>query len=395
MKDWILHGISALEFLRTPPCIRELEFPPEVLESLNRASPSYRERSNTPQLILEIRHEIFRSLKGVSIPVHVLTDGIPRGASPYAVWHTRSDDISDDDLEQISDNLYATSPRVALLHMARDCTPVQLAMVMMECCGLYATRPGTSRMQRAINLLDTTCGLPDTTRQLAAFYGLDGKPLAFTDDHGAPLPWSPCRTRDGTISNLWKRPPLCSIEQLAKFSKSLGPVHGAKTFRRALEMVVAGAASPLEAQAALLMGINRKLGLEGLPPFQLNRRVKLSPSSASAWGSPICVVDIGWFDEGSRTPNLCCEVEGAAFHGRALEDDNEARRDDSARKTALRSMDIAVETITNSQIKNIERWDVLMDVLYRHLGIERPARTKRFMEQRVKLRKDLFEKPRL
>lgn len=142
--------------------------------------------------------------------------------------------------------------------MARDCTPVQLAMVMMECCGLYATCPGTSRMQRAINLLDTTCGLPDTTRQLAAFYGLDGKPLAFTDDHGAPLPWSPCRTRDGTISNLWKRPPLCSIEQLAKFSKSLGPVHGAKTFRRALEMVVAGAASPLEAQAALLMGINRK-----------------------------------------------------------------------------------------------------------------------------------------
>lgn len=238
MKDWILHGISALEFLRTPPCIRELEFPPEVLESLNRASPSYRERSNTPQLILEIRHEIFRSLKGVSIPVHVLTDGIPRGASPYAVWHTRSDDISDDDLEQISDNLYATSPRVALLHLARDCTPVQLAMVMMECCGLYATCPGTSRMQRAINLLDTTCGLPDTTRQLAAFYGLDGKPLAFTDDHGAPLPWSPCRTRDGTISNLWKRPPLCSIEQLAKFSKSLGPVHGAKTFRRALEMVV-------------------------------------------------------------------------------------------------------------------------------------------------------------
>ncbi len=262
---------------------------------------------------------------------------------------------------------------------------------MCEFCGLYTIVNMTDRLESALERIPQPEAHGYRT-QLSAYYDQNGSTLSFAKQEDQGALWESCIQRNKKASNLWKRPPLCTIDELVGYASTAGGAYGIQKFRRALRFAVPGSGSPAETIAALLMGPERRLGQEGLPAFLMNRRVFLDEIGALSLEQRSCVLDISWPD-GSKVREGCCvEIDGAAFHDDSLIDPSKLRsvNKDSARRAALAHMGIEVVSLAWSQLIGLGRWDIAMDLVYEKLGIERPVPSVAFLKKRNKLREKVF-----
>lgn len=393
MERCILYGTSALECLRTAPTLRELAFSPRHAAALRRAAPKLVRRAGSSPEARILEREMLGPLKGVSFPVHVLSETGNRNVTPQLVRHVRREDLDEADLLQVADGLFVTTPRLTLMHLARTNSLAAVTLAMMECCGLYATPTNTSRLQQAADLLEDAGRLGSGSKRYAAFLDWQGRELWTPDPLGGGSSWEPCYTPEGKRTSLWKRPPLCSAGELRHYARTLSGPHGAKRFRQAARIAMSGAGSPLEAQAALLAGGPRRLGCEGLPAFALNRRIRLAEHADEA-DAAAGVADLCWTDRATGEPVLDCEVNGGLFHTASrARDAVRVASSDAKRKAALEHRGIAVEVLTFAQMIDVGQWDLFVDLLARRLGVRRPTATATFVQRRARFRQDLLLRP--
>lgn len=392
--DIVIGGISAWEFHRSPPAALELTLSRALMDSRGIALPPGVARKNAPPALRAVAPELMGRLKGVRLPIHVIVDEKPYGSTPLLFPHVRGDSFGPGDLQRVAEGIMVTSPARTLLDLARSLTLVGLARLMFEACGIFACGPKTLRIQVACEELERRGVIsPDMPRSIFAFRDEAGRPIDFARPYGGPPPWEPCFDKNGVRSDLWKRPPLLSADDLATYARACEASQGAARFRRAAKLVIPGSASPEESLFAIMVSMTRKLGGEGMPRPMLNRRIRLADDAARALGQPCCVGDATWRLPGRREMSpLCVEVAGQAFHeqGDPSERRGHRRHGDDARANALRASGIEVITVTHAQMADLAQWDMAVSLIADALDIGRPDLTPAFLRQRSRLRRELF-----
>ncbi len=417
----ILFGISALEYHCTPPAA--IDRADEVTachgdshDGIVHLPRSLRKNASDCMLVLD--QQLNRSLVGLSEPFHIIDDRAARRCDDSVVFRS-AQTIHPDELIPICPGLLVTTPERTLLDLCRDFEAGAVAAVICEMCGLYTIVPETDRLTPLLDDLARIDPFEDSVtatsassapkselsgvkrhtgsafgtrkRLVSAFLDSDGKRCDYQEIADT---WTPCIARNGTRTTLWKRPPLCTLESLIACADANAKATGIQRFRKALRYAVEGSGSPAETICALLMGPDRRLGQEGLPPVLLNRRVTLNDLASDALGSRTCVVDISWQETKEFHPGCCVEVDGAAFHDDSKIDTSKLRsvNNDSVRRAALARCGLEVITVTWSQLADLSQWDIVVDLIYNKLGIKRRPPSKACLTRRERLHKELLEK---
>lgn len=152
--------------------------------------------------------------------------------------------------------------------------------------------------------------------------------------------------------------PLATPTALARFAGAAAGGHGRKKAERAASFVVAGAASPREAQVAMLLTLPMRLGGYGLRRPELNGVVVLDEASRRILGKRSLRCDVLW-----RQAKVALEYESDQFHAGLP-----AYVADSKRRNALKYLGIDVVTLTNAEVKSEAAMDNLASSLARVLG---------------------------
>lgn len=392
------------ELLRTPPILHMSTNAPSLREIDGLPRTALIARSNTPSTTLIVQRRLFDALLCCKLPLDALYHGNRRRNTELIRWHTL-ESVMAPDLLTTSDllphgDIYCLAPHVVLWGFARVHSLPLLVLRMSEYCGTYCRVPQTQRSQLALRPLLEKGAIASGASSYGPFYDAMGNPRSFCHRDGRPFAWAPCMTDDGTMTNLWRRPPLTRVSELRTWLQHLQRAAGNDThdagraisqnatqrFDRALDLVIPGAASPLESLCITLLTLPATLGGEGFPTPLLNRSIPLDARGRKTLGQDTCIADASWWnDMNNMLGNTILEVEGGLFHR------SERRRAlDDARASVLRGMGFTVHRISSEDIMTIDRWDITVAELAREIGIHLPPRTDRFVAQRAKLRKELF-----
>lgn len=206
--EYIICNISAWDFWRTPPALRDVEIPLEIAlcdqtDGLGLDWPRAIPRQNARQLDLIIRERLLTDLKGVAPPVHMmLPEGI-RYSSELITAHRIPKDLPREWVVDIGSNIGVLSPAFLLANSPCHADPIALALGMCEACGIYATSPQNSRIQYAFDTLRhcgelKANGALNPSSKIYEYYDSDGQRASFLDEDGEALPWSACVPVGGT-----------------------------------------------------------------------------------------------------------------------------------------------------------------------------------------------------
>lgn len=367
MNAVIICGISAWQYWRTPPVLREGIIPLELASAprdaggLGLSAKTFTPRANARDAERLILPRLLGELKGVSLPVHVMVDEPQsRRKSNYIAYHRTPMQIAREHLHALSQGLYVTTPTFTLCQGQITYDRVLLARAICEACGLYATAPQNAlvnaMMDRALssNKVQNSEGCT----HFAAYTDNNGKRASFTTPKGKVAPWEYAHgvTIGGT--NLWKRPPLTSCEELRLLCDHLQGAKGIKTVRSALALAHDGLGSPLETQGAIMLFPSCRSGGFELPVPAFNQRIDLSPEAKSLSTSASYVGDMVWKEQ--RT---ILEIDGKGYHANA---DQFAR--DSRRTAALQNMGYAVYRLNYEQLSDLNRLIAATRALCKALG---------------------------
>lgn len=261
---------------------------------------------------------------------------------------------------EVLPGLCVTSPLLTLLTLAWHMPVEQLCMAMYELCGTFSVlrlRPE----HRAV--LQARLDAGESLRRGG---------------------WEPVLTKRRVLTDLWRRPPLVTTDELRRFAAWTAGMRGHKRFSRAASAVLGVAASPLEVQTALRLGAPRILGGEGIGPLELNRPIRLSPSARSIASRAWCSAD------------LCVELPGSSralvieCQSRLIHDDPDSLLSDSDRTTALQSMGYTVALVTRRQIRDPAVYRHLLAYVAGELGIRLRPKTPDLLERERRLCRSLF-----
>lgn len=210
------------------------------------------------------------------------------------------------------------------------------------------------------------------------------------DLKGVPLPVhilisdeQACRHRSKLVQahlQIWKIPPLLRPEELVALENIAFGIRGRSAACRAAQFVSGGSASPLETAAYLILTLPPRLGGEGWPAPDLNRRIILSPQARQITGTGSVVADMLW-------PQLraLLEINGAAFHtGR------EAFTRAANRRAALEAMDYTYLELTYEQMSNFTNLEAILAGFAKRLGFPLRKRDEKFLSRRRRLLDELF-----
>ena len=113
-----------------------------------------RQRKNARDVARHLCCRLLGELKGLSLPVRVLTDEVSATAKT-ALFHASRmrDDLPREDLINLGGELYVTTIERTLLDCAYRLSPVQLMVRLFEACGTYAVPPAVPRVRCAVNML--------------------------------------------------------------------------------------------------------------------------------------------------------------------------------------------------------------------------------------------------
>lgn len=345
----VLWGITSFRLQRMPPIAREY-----VLDgvALGRSM-----RADSLAMRSALRSEL-------GVPLHVLASG-PGGHGSTAVtkMHVFQGDLPYGSIVDVSsdfDDVRTASPLLALLAMAPTMSETHLIMALCELCGTFSVF--------------------DPSRELRAW--LQG----LIDAHALPAldGWRPVLTRDGRLTSLWRRPAVASVEEARTFADSMRGRYGCKRFSRAAEKALDGAASPLEVQAALLLGLSRRMGGSGFPAIRLNARIPMSPGARLIASKETCFADLlieG--KEGTRPVVVECQSE-------LIHNADEQALADGERLMALQSMGYTVVPLTHEQLAIPPVYAMVERYLARELGLRVKSKSPGLKRKELDLRRDLF-----
>lgn len=344
MED-VLCDISAFRFYRVPPQVQML-MPMLPTPELDR---------NRYQLA---HHPLVSEVLGC--PVHLMRDDRKHANSGRRVIrHVWSGTLP---LASITDSVLGievASPLFTLLTMAPSVSECRLIMAMFELCGTFCVFEPSPWIE---SLLERAYA----ERMLEPSFG-----------------WRRMVDAAGRNTNLWERPPLIEFEQLKAFSCEIEGMRGAKSFAKAAEAVTGITASPLEVQASMLLGMSKRRGGSG---FALENNVALALSRGARLisGRPKRIADIVLTSKGGDQ-SVIIECQGQAFHSSV-----EARIADSDRMTALQSMGHQVIQVTYAQMCDPEKYEVLVKLIERVLGMEHREKTALQKEREQAMRREIF-----
>lgn len=387
----IICGMSAWEYFCTPPIVRETELPIEIATrrppfgaGIPKSLFSIRENASEASRLVQGR--LLHDLKGISLPINVCsTDQSPSyRANRLVVYRRMPRYMPTHHLIKLNDYLYITSPELTLVHLAKDLSWQQLSLLMLEACGLFAVFRGTLRSKAVLNEVASYYKSQD--------YALVRAPIVseYCDERGRRLhkaqysspieTWSPCFDRFGKMTELWKRPPLCTVESLERLVGSAEGSNGASTARKALRQVANGSGSPFEARLFLMLCSEALCGGEHWERPSLNRRVVFTPEAQNVSGQTHCACDFLWEDK-----NVVIEAKGKAYHA-----DKDGFEIENGRRAALESMGYTTFDVIYSQVANLDQFDTLLHTFSKRLGFSLRKRTPTFLYHREALYRELF-----
>lgn len=343
--DRYFSGITALRYLRTPPQVLAL-YPPlaEPYQDSNHmklaSSPLIEDILHTP-----LDCTVFHANK--------------RRSSKYYRYHLSNTDLPFGCFRPCNHGCYVASPPYALLTSAAFLTETQLLMLAFEFCGIYSVYSPRTRTEKLLQDAYAKRAINPT----------DG--------------WNRVCSATGKASNLWKREPLTTPDELLAFCTEARGLAGAKRLRRVASLVTGVCASPFEAQASILLGLPRRLGGQGYH-FNNNHRIELTTSAQAIYPHTCCYADI-FFEATDEHPALDIECQGRSVH------DNEAASiSDSNRIAALQSMGIEVIPLTFEQFYDADRFYAILDLIATKLDTSIKPKTERQLSIETNRRHDVL-----
>lgn len=255
----------------------------------------------------------------------------------------------------LSDELLVASPALALQQLAARSSLARTLLLATELCGTFSVyRPPAPLAKELQRLIDE-----------GRLQELGG--------------WRPCVGKDGRLGDLWSREALTTPQELAKFARSTSWRRGRARLATAANLVVPGAASPLEARTGVLLGLSRRRGGEGHAGFSYNKRVALSPDAMALAQRSYCLCDL-YYEEG-----IDVECQGEAFHN-----SEENWLSDSERAAGLGLMDITVVPVTSNVISSPRRTEALSHMISRLRDVPHRPKTARERAAEQALRREVF-----
>lgn len=390
--DAVVCDISGWEYWGTPPAIRDVDIPLEIATAeqpdglgLDWAKGSI--RSNARPVEECIRRRLLTDLKGLSTPVHVMLPNSVRYSSGLIKAHRIPKHLPKDCIIDIGGGLGVVCMDLLLAAPCRSISGVELALAMFEACGLYAVSPENSRMDFVLGMLKNNGGLDDggalnPRSRVCEYYDARGRRSSFLDGDGSELPWSLCVPHSGSSSNLWKRPPLTTLDAIASLAHELRGTAGCRVAERALGLAMNGSGSPLESKVALFLTASMKIGGEGWPKPKLNHHIDFDEAGQKLGNQSYCVADQLY----TRTRGVL-EVDGEGYHSRDL-----SFKRETGRVAALESMGYHVVTFTNDQIADLNNYDAVIRHRAEALGLPLATRTAAYLERRNVLHAAVFGK---
>lgn len=258
---------------------------------------------------------------------------------------------------EIYDEVCVASPELAMLQLAARASLPLTIMMASELCGSFAVheplQPIKAFLQRIIK----------ADKKIPTVNG-----------------WKPFVDASGNLGNLWSRPPLTTPHKLAAFAADSGAKRGVVRLVKATELLVPNAASPLEVQTAMLLGLPSSMGGYGIGGFEANRKVRLNTGGRLLSKKSACYCDLFWEEAG-----IDVECQSTMVHQNA-----DSFLSDSERTTALRGMGLDVLPITFDQLSDSARFDSFVKVLVGMLGLTLESRTEAVKKATVGLRTEVL-----
>ncbi|MDO4437357.1 MAG: hypothetical protein Q4B77_05340 [Coriobacteriaceae bacterium] len=326
-------------------------------------------------------------LKGLSLPIHIMVSENLRRANSCKqfVTHRIPQGLNPSHVFDLGGGLYVASPELALMRPRAHVQSIALAQDLFEACGLYARAPKTPACQLALNKLlesshPSVQPAANSSAALSAYYDFDGSRVAHVDTFGNPLPWTLSKAAQGQPTDLWKRPPLTTRDDLEAFASTIRGARNSKRVLEALGLVQNGSASPLETKACIMLTSSVWQGGEGWRKPFLNRRIALDRNAQAVSHQHYCIGDMVWPD----TMGLV-ELLGEAYHT-----DRMGFKKETGRSAALDYLGYNLVEFTYEQLANLEIYDTLIGTYADRLGFRIPDRTPSFLRRRTLLHNELF-----
>lgn len=256
---------------------------------------------------------------------------------------------------QISESVGVVTPAMALLQVSTRTSLAQTVLLAGELCGSFAIYEAPPLICEYLQTIQNRTGIPTVGE------------------------WKPCLDSQGHLTNLWSRPALVTVKQLVSTATAFAPRRGSRRLAEAAGLVIAGAASPFEVQAGVLLGFPRNLGGEGHGGFAFNKKISLTRDARLLAQRSNCYCDLYW------ESGLDVECQSSLVH------QNEGSfLSDSDRTAALRHMGIDVLPITHGQLADASRFDVLSRTISSMLGKPHPTKSDRQKQLSAKLRQEVL-----
>ena len=388
----VVCDISAWQYWRTPPQLRDEWADPAFMEAYLPASSPDRaalrpRRKDAREADAKVHARLLGDLKGVRLPVHVMVDeGSSLHHSELVIPHRMTRGLPASGVVGLGGGLHVLSPEMTLILRNQERGIIQTVKMMFEAAGIFSLAPPNDRMGVILqDLVERRVVSPEASLH-DGIYGFSderGRRLGFLDARGNPLSWTPTFDRHGRLTDLWKRPPLTSAHDIAAALDEVRGSKGVKEARRALALLMEGAASPEEVRAALMLCSGVRHGGESWGRPDLNRRIIYTPEARALAHASFAVADLLW-------PELKVdlEVQGKAFHA-----DERGFEVASGRRAALESMGYQVRELTHEQMANLSLFDAIVSPMATQIGLPLQRRSRAFLERRRRLHGELFGKP--
>lgn len=388
----VICGLSAWEYWRTPPQVRDGWMDPVFLQERYRGDADVETllqpvRVNAREGHRSIRQRLLSDLKGLSLPVEVMVDSGNRNPDAYMRPCRLPKGFDPSDARDLGGGLYVLTPPALMLSLATRLDRVSLLKLAYEACGIFTICPCNKRVDLVLSDLEARGVIsPEVSRRESIAGYIDERGMVLGDydaageEHRA---WQPAFSSAGKLTDIWKRPPLCTVDELRRQAQSGAGQRGRRALLGILDDVLPGAASPLEVYAALLLCARRWVGGEELGRPDLNRRIVFDADSRALAHQAACYADQLWREAGG-----ILEIQGIEYHVDAHGD-----RGGYGRTLALESMGHAVVEVTYDQLSDLEKLDSLLSVIARRFGLGLKPRTTPFLRRREALHRALFTHP--
>lgn len=403
----VLHGMSALSYYRTPLQVERSQIDPSVLlDGTEEGKRVYRlltepcphESNSTRMVRLRARGD----LMGIPLPLELCpTEPCSMRPNRLVIPRRLPRHQSPAELVSLGGGLMVPTVPQLFLELARGRTIVELGLLMMEACGLFAVFHETAQARavlKALRVVEEECAfekmeaweerndsegfIGNRKPYCNACYDESGKRLFFLDDCGGAQPWRRAMTTIGKVTDMWARPPLTTANELIDYY-SRCVERGIPAARKALQaakLVLDGAASPLEARFAIMQFAPVSLGGDAWPRPFLNRRVRFLPELRKLAGRDWCSCDELWDDL-----KVDIELNGRAFHA-----DERGFSLESGRRAALEAMGYRVLEITHGQMEDDDSFETISLSFADVIGFREAPRTSAFCKRRKEFHRQVM-----